>query len=81
MTKRKKMNVVELEKMYDERDDLECAVSLLKKASTCISTELESVQTDLVWIIESLEEELALLEDSIKGCSVPSRHKEGEKCR
>lgn len=80
MTKRKKMNVVKLEKMYDERDDLECAVSLLKKASTCISTELESVQTDLAWIIEAVKEEVALLDDSIKGLSTVSRRKGGEKC-
>ena len=74
------MKVLELEKMYDERDDLECAVSLLKKASTCISTELESVQSDLAWIIEAVEEEVALLDDSIKGLSVPSRRKGVEKC-
>ncbi len=75
------MNVVKLEKMYDERDDLECAVSLLKKASTCISAELESVQSDLAWIIEALEEELALLDDSIKGLCTVSCRKEGEVCR
>lgn len=75
------MKVLELEKMYDERDDLECAVSLLKKASTCISAELESVQSDLAWIIEAVEEEVALLDDSIKGLSVSSRRKEGEVCR
>lgn len=80
MTKRK-MNVVKLEKMYDERDDLECAVSLLKKASTCISAELESVQSDLTWIIEALEEEVALLDDSIKWHSAISCRKGVEVCR
>lgn len=80
MTKRKKMKVLELEKVYDERDDLECAVSLLKKASTCISTELESVQSYLAWIIEAVEEEVALLDDSIKGLNLISRRKGEEKC-
>ena len=79
MTKRK-MNVLKLEKMYDERDDLECAVSLLKKASTCISTELESVQTELAWIIETIEEELALLENSINQLSRISCRKGEGKC-
>ncbi|MBQ9975037.1 MAG: hypothetical protein IJP16_00890 [Clostridia bacterium] len=60
-----KMNEKCLEKMYDERDDLECAVSLLKKASTCISEEHESVQSDLAWVIEALEEEVDILESSI----------------
>ena len=73
------MKVLELEKMYDERDDLECAVSLLKKASTCISTELESVQSDLAWIIEAVEE-VALLDDSIKGLSIVSCRKGEERC-
>jgi hypothetical protein len=72
------MDIVKLEKMYDERDDLECAVSLLKKASTCISQELESVQSDLAWVIETLEEELTLLEDSINGFSVTRRKGAGE---
>ena len=80
MTKRK-MKVLKLEKMYDERDDLECAVSLLKKASTCISTELESVQTDLARIIGVVEEEVALLDDSINGFRIVSRREEGEGCR
>ena len=63
---RKNMN---LEQMYDEKDDLECAVSLLKKASTCISEDLESVQSDIDWVIEALEEEISLVEDSIRASS------------
>ena len=79
MTKDKKMDIVKLEKMYDERDDLECAISLLKKASTCISRELESVQSDLAWVIEALEEELLLLDNSINGFT-QIRCKEAEEC-
>ncbi len=70
MNTKKNMN---LEQMYDEKDDLECAVSLLKKASSCISEDLESVQSDLEWVIEALEEELSLVEDSIKSASLLCR--------
>ncbi len=63
---RKNMN---LEQMYDEKDDLECAVTLLKKASTCISEDLESVQSDIEWVIEALEEEISLVEGSIRASS------------
>jgi hypothetical protein len=80
MTKRK-MKVLKLEKMYDERDDLECAVSLLKKASTCISDEHESVRTDIAWAIEALEEEVEILKGSIASICARSLRKGVEKCR
>lgn len=79
MTKRK-MNIEKLEKMYDERDDLECAVSLLKKASTCISDDLESVQSDLAWVIDAIEEELSLLDDSINALTKSVRRKGASEC-
>ncbi len=70
MNMRKNMN---FEQMYDEKDDLECAVSLLKKASSCISEDLESVHSDIEWVIEALEEEIALVEDLIRSNSRLSR--------
>ncbi len=79
MTKRK-MDIVKLEKMYDERDDLECAISLLRKASTCISTDLESVQSDLAWVIDAIEEELSLLDDSISALNKALRRKGDSEC-
>lgn len=79
MTKRK-MNIEKLEKMYDERDDLECAVSLLKKASTCISDDLESVQSDLAWVIDAIEEELSLLDDSINALTKSVCRKGASEC-
>lgn len=68
-----KMNISELEKMYDERDDLEYALSLLRKASACISDELESVRSDIAWIIGSLEEEVSILDDSINSTHTDRR--------
>ena len=58
-----------LEQRYDEKDDLECAVSLLKKASSCISKELEGVHTNISRVIETLEEEISLVDSSIKASS------------
>ena len=77
---RVKMDIVKLEKMYDERDDLECAISLLRKASTCISTDLESVQSDLAWVIDAIEEELSLLDDSISALNKALRRKGDSEC-
>lgn len=74
------MSIEKLEKMYDERDDLECAVSLLKKASTCISDDLESVQSDLAWVIDAIEEELSLLDDSINALTKSVRRKGASEC-
>jgi len=79
MTKRE-MDIVKLEKMYDERDDLECAVSLLKKASTCISEDLESVRSDLAWVIDAIEEEVSLLDDSINALTKRPHRKGGSEC-
>ena len=77
---RVKMDIVKLEKMYDERDDLECAISLLRKASTCISKDLESVQSDLAWVIDAIEEELSLLDDSISAQTKAAQRKGDSEC-
>lgn len=62
---RKNSELKSFEKMIDERDDLECAISLLKRASSCISDEMEKVKEDLSWLIEVLEEETSIIESSI----------------
>ncbi len=65
MTMTEKTKTKSFEKMIDERDDLECAISLLKRAISCISDEMEKVKEDLLWLIEVLEEETSLIECSI----------------
>jgi hypothetical protein len=60
--KKKNMN---LEQMYDERDDLKCAVTLLKMASACISEECESAKSEIRRLIAALEEEESLCQSRI----------------
>ena len=62
---RKNSEFKSFEKMIDERDDLECAISLLKRATSCISDDMERVKEEIAWLISVLEEETSLIESSI----------------
>ena len=74
-----------LEEMYDERDDLKCAVTLLKKASTCISRKKEDVHTLLAQLTNLIEKEEKALEVLIAENAPMNRIRrqcrEGEKCK